>query len=556
MQPAIANLEQGVSAHAGLWPVTIRILFVIDGRIMLSKSETGFGLGYVLETLEPGWAWWNEFKVDVATREETISDFAAGGHAVKYTGFRFTRSDFNIDSYDQIWLFADQPNKDDGSDATTDADILPPYTLDDDELRIIAAWMDRGGGVFATGDHGVLGASLCSRIPRVRTMRRWTRSQEVPSLEGPRRHQTLQGGSDFLGEDDTVLQPVELVYRATGSRLPFLPQYRPHPVMCSSLGPIDRFPDHMHEGDLFADDLVELDRPLDIAGYNAPEYPFPTPEVLAFGSASIGEVRWRPRPQIIAYGYTTNRYYPTDFELAVETGVMAAPRLFPGFSKRFGLVSVYDGTAANVGRVVCDSTWHHWLSYNLVGIASAGDPAYRKMQAYYRNIGLWLAGREQRQSMLVAAAWGALIGTAPMRFTGQQNAWDMGERVLSVLGATMSPCWIDEIVASFLNLRTGASRTLSGDLKTSEPHWGALSGELVNRAIAGSVCKSLYELAYEQRRALGRYDKVVVDPKRIRERANQGVAQGLELLRRTLDDASKSFAALRDGLEGAPKRGR
>ena len=171
MHPELAPQEWGVTARTGMWPVTIRILFVIDGRIVLNKDPNAFGLGYVLETLRATWSYWVGFEVDIATREESISEDALGGDAVRHCGFRFTSSDFDIDRYDQIWFFGDQPNETDGSDATTDAHILPPYTLDDDEARLIAMWMDRGGGVFATGDHNVLGASLCSRIPRVRTAR-------------------------------------------------------------------------------------------------------------------------------------------------------------------------------------------------------------------------------------------------------------------------------------------------------------------------------------------------------------------------------------------------
>ena len=34
--------------------------------------------------------------------------------------------------------------------------------MTDGELKVLAEWMDAGGGVFATGDHAYLGASMCS----------------------------------------------------------------------------------------------------------------------------------------------------------------------------------------------------------------------------------------------------------------------------------------------------------------------------------------------------------------------------------------------------------
>lgn len=546
MQPELPPPAWGIAARSGLWPVTIRILFVIDGRILLNKGVTDFGLGYVLDTMRAVWSWWIGFEVDVATREETISGKALGTNFVKFLNFKFTQSDFSIDAYDQIWFFADQPNDTDGSDATTDAHILPPYTLEPEELRLIAAWMDRGGGVFATGDHGVLGASLCSRIPRVRTMRRWTQSQGVPSLDGPRRHQTLQGGSTYAGEGDTQLQPVELVYWASANSLPFLPQYRPHPVMCSGLGPIDQFPDHMHEGSLVEGELVELDRRLDIPGHDGPEYPEGVPEFLAAGITDTSGFPWRPRPQIIAFGRTTNLSFPDELSRVNAGAAMAiGPTAFG--MKRVGLVSVYDGHAANVGRVVCDSTWHHWLSINLNGIVTGGAPAYRKMQAYYRNIGLWLAGQLQHRSMLASGVWGALIGSWPGLFTAEQSAWEMGDRAVAILANTMSPCWSDELVASFLDARTRSLRNLSGDL-SSNPIWSGLSVDLVNRAIVGSMCKSLFDTAFEHHKALRLRDRVTVDPDRIQALAARGAHQGVDLLRQTLADGATSLGVLRDQL--------
>ncbi len=549
MQSELPISTWGIAASRGLWAATIKILFVIDGRINLTTgrhagSTPGFGLGHVLDTLRGTWAWWVGLEVDIATREETITAEDAGTNSVQYENFRFTDAQFNVDHYSQIWFFGDQPMQTDGSDATTDAHILPPYTLDDDEAKIVAAWMDRGGGVFATGDHGVLGASLCSRIPRVRTMRRWKHNQGVPSVDGPRRHQTLQGGSDFEGEDDTQLQPIELVQWASASKLPFYPQVRPHPIMCSTLGPIDRFPDHMHEGDLVPDDLVELNLPLGIPGHDRPEYPDAIPEVLALGLMDLASPLWRPRPQIVAFGQTTNSVYPDELAFQVRGTQIPAVQL----SRRFGLVSVYDGNPANVGRVVCDSTWHHWLSMNLDGIATADAFAYRKMQAYYRNIALWLASQNQRRSLLTAGVWGVLIGSWPGFFRADQDAWEMGERALRVLANTMSPCGLDEVVAAFLDHRVRLLRNLSGEI-TFAPRWSALSSDLVNRAVVGSISKSLFNAAREHG-AAWKNNRVALDIDHIQKTATRGAAQGRNLLRDSLDDASKCFAVLRNALAG------
>jgi hypothetical protein len=45
----------GITPGYYLWPVTIKILLVIDGRIQLQKVE--FGLWHVLDTLTTPFSW-------------------------------------------------------------------------------------------------------------------------------------------------------------------------------------------------------------------------------------------------------------------------------------------------------------------------------------------------------------------------------------------------------------------------------------------------------------------------------------------------------------------
>ena len=86
----------------------------------------------------------------------------------------------------------------------------------------------------------------------------------------------------------------------------------------------------------------------------------------------------------------------------------------PASAKKFGVVGAHNGHAAGVGRVVVDSTWHHWFDVNLTGRPLApGDPidpvvpadpkahgfeatpigeaAYAREQNYFRNVAIWLA---------------------------------------------------------------------------------------------------------------------------------------------------------------------
>jgi hypothetical protein len=544
------NETWGISAGYWLCPVTIKILFVIDGRINLASSQYDFGLGYVLDTLLAPFSYWVRFEIDIGKRDGDLDQYGLGSYQLTYQNFKFTQSGFDINNYDQVWLFGDLPYL----DSATDADI-PTWQLDNDELKILGEWMDRGGGVFAAGDHSILGASLCSKIPRVRTMRKWRQDQGVPKKFGPSRNQTLQPTSDIQDhqEGDLVLQPIEPVYRRVSMGLPLLQQLVPHPLLCSTQGVITHFPDHMHEGEVIPDQDVKLDQPLNIPGYHRPEYPYVVPGVVTGGSAEVDLLpRFRPRPHVIAYGRTTN----TDpfGDLPIQLG--ASPRLAnPSFlpTRQFGLISVYDGDSVNIGRVVVESTWHHWFSLNLTSIAQSDTPTYRMMQSYYRNVGIWLAKRAQRSSMLVASTWAVLNGAAPMAFGTDSGPWEIGERVLNIVGVSASPCILGELVGSVLDQNLQQSISAYAPTLRGKPSWATLPEELTNRALVGGIGAALLDLSLEQQEKRAQGQRPQVDFDELRQRAMDGVMRGHKLLSETVQEAARSFEALSNKVIGIGK---
>ncbi len=538
-----------------VWPVIIRILIVIDGRIELTKSPNGFGLKYLLETLRAPFAWWSRFIVDVARHDDVSGDEPLLTYPKP---FCFTDPSFDIDAIDQIWFFADRPNENDGADgAMTDADIRDyEFRLSDAELKLIAEWMDRGGGVFATGDHSVLGAAMCHRIPRVRSMRRWTLAQGVPPKDAPGRHETLQPVTGADPETDTVLQPLELVYQGG----PFFGPLSPHPLFQSALGVIDRFPDHMHEGEVIPDDDVRLDSPLDIPGYGGAEYPG-VPAVLASSFGGDVSPFQRPRPCVVAYGRTTIPMQPELADVDVLP-LLAFPNAGPfGITKRFGLVGVYDGNRVGIGRVVVDSTWHHWLSINIDKIAKEDEPlvvafkasslgidvrpvAYKKMQAYYRNVGLWLATPAQRRSMLLSSVWGILTAAPPMAFSVVDSGWRIGKTLVGILNREMPPGLVEDLVGSFMQ-----QPIVSTALRMAgEAECGPLSADVVHRAIVGGIGSTLLEPALEHREKRDRGLRPSIDGETIRRRAVEGASRGHALLSQYIDDAAAAVAAIQASL--------
>jgi hypothetical protein len=515
----------GVLPGPWLWPTRLRILFVLDGRVDTGRTLGCFGLGLVIETLrDTSYAWWVRFEVDVVRRDNGARRLCGGASPYESPAdfnFRFTEPGFDLNQYDQVWFFGDFPAND--PDDPSDTKYSPLGNL---ELKLLAEWMDRGGGVFATGDHWNLGASMCSRIPRVRSMRKWTVDQGVPPQFGPARHETTQGAqgtvTTYANEEDAVPQTIEPVYRWTSSSIAILTRV-PHPLLCARDGVIDSFPDHMHEGEVVADDEVELDRPLGIPGYAGVEYP-----------AAVDPQQPRPRPQAVAYGRTTSQF---------QHGFGAVN------PKRFALIGAYDGDPAEIGRVVVDSTWHHWFSINIHGLRSLNPPVYAHMQEYYRNVALWLATPSQRASMLFAATWGVVVSD-PMAFPValRRNLWQVGERAVDVIGRTASQCTLYGLVFNWLDATAETAFSPPPDQSPSDPCPSCLPPALAVRAVVGGIATSLLEPALEYHQARDR-DRPQLDPELILRRAAEGVELGRQALLETVRESATAGRKLAQVLE-------
>jgi hypothetical protein len=495
------------------WTTKIRILVVTDGRITEGSGSGEFGLGLVLETLRNiSFAYWVRFLVTVVDRD---------------TGFRFTDAGF-IGEFDQVWFFGDWPGLDANPESVQDSIIEDQgyAPMEPAELQIIADWMNDGGGVFATGDHSLLGASMCHKIPRVRSMRKWTHAQGVPSFAGADRHETLQdvpGVGPDAEEGDRYPQRIFPVFQSDSARSLVFGQ-GPHPLLCGKDGVIDHFPDHMHEGAVVENDDVVVTDTL-LPGAATDEYPIiPIVVAGAIAGPPIGggpSVINRPRPQVIAHGLTTHSATPT----------------------RFAMIGVYDGEPVGVGRVVVDSTWHHWFSLNLVGLRDQAPGYYRNMQSYYRNIGLWLATPAQRASMLFWATWGALVGSQPGLFDPALGVYGMGERVVDVIGRTAPQCIVSELVAPLIRDRIA---TATAQFRSTTPWEPALRppAAMIDQAIVGGIAVGMFDLAkrHINERARGRTPDIA--PEEIRARGIDGIAIGTRELQATLATAAERLGFL------------
>jgi hypothetical protein len=337
----------------------VNVLIVCDG--ILNYDMGGFGLSEFLTTfnqLEANYPW-IDYRVTLAHRGAIINN--PNPVVVNHIpNFNFATS-VTLSNFDQVWLFG----------FNTFSGITLP------EKSAIATYMNGGGGLFATGDHGYLGDAMCGDIVRVKDMRYWTdtpvgsttNTNEV-SMGGKRRNDTNRpaaGNSTsiwFDNQSDEIPQTIGV--RTFGSGLP-------HPLLSipTSLRPsgiIDIMPDHPHEGE------CKPETSFTVNNITVPTQIIATSFVLGGSTTSYGNK------------------------------ALTDPHCFPS-------ISVWDGKIANVGRIVVDSTWHHFVNVNLNGVGSNYDKSgiqsglntndFAVIRRYFMNIAIWMT----RQPMLCWYRW-------------------------------------------------------------------------------------------------------------------------------------------------------
>jgi hypothetical protein len=466
---------------------TIKILVVVDGSVGVDPTY-GFGVGKLIEILkkssphaDPEFGFVN-FQVQTASR-----DAMPLTGATDYAAFRFDQvvgGQPLIDQFHQIWCFGFHPGNTGNPD---DAPIEAHATkVSDAELRSLTRWMnERKGGVLAMGDHHFLGATLASKIPRVRGMRRWTNADGVPPIDTPitsgagptrYRHDTNRPQNALQAdpassavipnsaEQDGIPQPIEVRY--FGGLLK-----RPHPVLCGGpLGVIDVLPDHPHEGWVYEDAEARVDLTYgfgDVAGEDFP-------------AAVDGGVR--PVPKVIAWANALPEP-PYDHAKA------------PTPVTRFPVIGVYDGHRADVGRVMVDSTWHHWFNMNIDGLQAAADGGsaeeqrnWAKVKTYFRNTAVWLSPPSKQRAMLAYAAfWSLGSPLAIEEYDGGRPAWELGESARDILGQFVSKCQFLEWVWPFI-----PERLLEAVRFPDRPQCLTCPPfELLENAVLGGVIKAM-----------------------------------------------------------------
>lgn len=406
---------------------TIRILlYTDDPHEVVEQTGPPFGLGVMISHLRSHPPTFAKLCVKLVTR------YPRGGtKASNKINVVLEEAEKAKKPFDQVWFFGlHQINK----------KILtfhvggggPESELDKDEVSALRTRMDAGLGVLVTGDHanerpeGVLdnpdspipddarnekylglGRALGRAIPRAGMLRDW----EGAPTANPRHSfntQVFTFGTTLtqIGfQKDPV--PQQLILKTFNERGKPSFEGRPHPLFFYRDGAaIFLYPDHLHEG------AVTLPKELK-------EDLWPkTPD------------GFQPQPRIVAYGVDKRN------------------------ARKLKLIAVYDGDVVNAGRIVADSTWHHYFNVNLREFPPGSAPLTPADQIgqYYANLALWLSPLAKRIEMSDAMSrWlerqpeiAELVGPQPSKRT--RDVLITGDLAMKHLAAEASDCEVHELL--------------------------------------------------------------------------------------------------------------
>lgn len=467
----------------------------------------------------------SEFVSVITAAGHTVATAHRSGTAPVTVGgaFTFSNATINTTLYDQVWLF--------GINATA---------IGAGEQTAIAQFMEDGGGVFATGDHENLGWGMGNHIPRVRKMREWS---AIDGGDTTRLDTVVDPGLDaiyqFYDQSDHIAQRIFPSFYPSGST------WYPHPVLRHPSGAVDFLPDHPHESECLA--------PVPGAGNFAGVEEWPTPTA---GGARIA-------PQVVAMSISAGRYL-TD---------LGKPPVVP---RCFGAISTYDGDAADVGRIVCQATWHHYVNININGTGapadSLGNPRnglyvggmataeYLKIQRFWLNTVRWLAPKNRRfcYPWVLAAALRFDYEILEFKLPHPHPCpWDPLIRIGRILEEQVTNYWGRGVLAELVDdilLSTGAAPALARVLR-SRPEgddqkvaaFSLLPVADLRRAVFGSLVNLLArELPEDEReltKALKKFDEERA--KALMTEAVRGAQQSInEYLGRAFEATSSVVKAL------------
>lgn len=370
---------------------TINVLLYTDSFDIASDSDgEGHGTSRLKRLLETKTLAFAEFKVTVINRNAPLNGSPPPQRLTKNLLLPF----------DELWLFGWYKIR-------VEQDFKPDFggrdnELDENEVAALEEWMN-SGGILISGDHSepppkkpttdpietflCLGRALGHKVKRAGELRQW---------KGPF---TNQPGSSFntlvrTAKDSEAVEELQTdPLPQSIILLPFGPDGSPHPIFRGTTKTIRFLPDHAHEGQLILPDLSKW-----------PPESTPIPH--------------KPKPRFVAMGCDKRS------------------------CESHPLLAVYNGDEAGVGRIIADSSWHHYLNKNLAGLDT---DALDLLKQLFHNIAFYLAPFSKRQEM-AREMFKFLVRDPDVQEERGNSPYEVGRVALQILSPNSTECEIDELL--------------------------------------------------------------------------------------------------------------
>jgi hypothetical protein len=229
----------------------------------------------------------------------------------------------------------------------------------------------------------------------------------------------------------------------------------------------------------------------------------------------------RPLPSVVAWGRTL----PSP-PLRYEEGAQAA--------RRFPNIVAYDGQLIGMGRVVVQSTWHHWFDMNLRGFIEAkqmGLPhdTYDRILRYYSNVGIYLASRDWRLGMLLGWCKAQQFGFFGRQAISLRRPDDeIGRIARDYLSAEAGEVWIMHIILDEIRESLPDFGELLGARSKTETQPVALDLDTVVDRALGALVRTIFSDMHELRAQLTTRGSLKSSKlfKTLQERAREAIVDG------------------------------
>ena len=424
---------------------TIKILLYTDDQQFSESQEASqfLGLGMMIERLQA-------HAPTFANLTTTLVNRNSPQHAANKLDAVLAN-----ESFDEIWFFGSHQGNTPGE---------PQCELDINEIQALRKWMTgnaqggyEGGGVLMTGDHsnpapsslvanpespcgdvtaGVqflgLGRAIGHCVPRAGSLRLW---EGPPTFRATDSFSTLAG---FGFQMDRTPQELSLE-NVNQNGDPDL-NGAPHPLFFYNDEFIRVFPDHGHEGAVVIPDTLDESWP---AAEN--------------GQTPI-------KPHVVARSRDNRN------ENVVNT------------------LAAYNGDLAGVGRIVADSTWHHYTNLNLLGFSNPAPvgTAADQIGQFYANLAIWLAPRGKRLEMALAMCWQVAQYTFMQEPDGDIES--LTAAATSLLAQSASACEAHELTHVLLPERSDAlPKALAGNRSDTQQLLQLFLGRVIDAYHHGMI---------------------------------------------------------------------